>query len=325
MLGITQMLEFVYNISKQYIGGLMISVCGGGAWGSALAFALAHKQEVRIFSRRKLDDKWGTPFGIRQVSLEEACEAELIVIAISVAYLREFLATMPKNPHTHYLFASKGIEEQSGAFVHQIAAEFMDPKNICALSGPSFAKEVRQCLPCAVAIHAQDPRIAQSFSTAFPSFMKMYVGDDLVGAEIAGAYKNVIAIAGGISDGLGLGNNAKAALLARGLVEMERFGRVFGAKTETFLGLSGSGDLFLTAGSTLSRNYRVGLGLAQGKSLQSVLEEIGEVAEGVRTARAIHTIATRKDIYTPIVNEVVQILNGKPCREGILALMAQRD
>ena len=303
----------------------MISVCGGGAWGSALAFALAHKQEVQIFSRRKLDVAWDTPFAIRQVDLEEACTQNLVVIAISVAYLRDFLATIPRNPNARYLFASKGIEEESGAFVHEIAGEFLDSSKICALSGPSFAKEVRQCLPCAIAIHARDPLIAQSFSTLFPAVMKTYVGDDLVGAEIAGAYKNVIAIAGGISDGLMLGNNAKAALLARGLVEMERFGQVFGAKTETFLGLSGSGDLFLTAGSTLSRNYRVGLGLARGRALQSVLEEIGEVAEGVRTARAIHTIAMRKNIYTPIVNEVVQILDGKACKEGILALMAQRD
>lgn len=299
-----------------------IGVCGGGAWGSALAFALAHEQPVEIFSRRELPSEWGTPFPITQVGIERACGHEHVVIAISVAHLRTWLSSV-EIKHACCLFASKGVEEESGAFVHEIAREFMDSSRICALSGPSFAKEVRQCLPCAVEIHSSSLELAQRFCALFPPFMKTYAGDDLIGAEIAGAYKNVIAIAGGICDGLSLGNNAKAALLARGLIEMERFGGYFGAKTQTFLGLSGSGDLFLTAGSTLSRNYRVGLGLAQGKALGEILQEIGEVAEGVRTARAIHTIASKRAIYTPIVNEVVAILDGKNCEQGIYALMAR--
>lgn len=301
----------------------VIGVCGGGAWGSALAYALAHKQPVEIYSRRELPKKWGTPFPITQVSLEQACAREYIVIAISVAHLRSWLSSV-EIKHARCLFASKGVEEGSGAFVHEIAREFIEPSRICALSGPSFAKEVRASLPCAVEIHADSLELAQSFCALFPPFMKTYAGDDLIGAEIAGAYKNVIAIAGGICDGLFLGNNAKAALLARGLIEMERFGKVFGGKTQTFLGLSGSGDLFLTAGSTLSRNYRVGLGLAQGKPLNEILQEIGEVAEGVRTARAIHAIASKREIYTPIVNEVVAILDGrKDCERGIYTLMAR--
>ncbi len=295
-----------------------ISICGGGAWGSALAFAFAHKQPVSIISRRKLICDWNTPFPIRQTS---KVESKLIVIAISTAHLRVWLESTKHHKDSKYLFASKGIEEGSGAFVHQIAQNFIQTENLCCLSGPSFAAEVRQSLPCAIAIHSQNLDLAKEFASLFPSFIKPYVGNDIVGAEIAGAYKNVIAIAGGICDGLCLGNNAKAALLARGLVEMERFGCYFGGKTETFLGLEGSGDLFLTAGSKLSRNYRVGLGLAQGKQIEVILQEIGEVAEGIKTAKAIFAIAAKHKIYTPIVNEVVAILNGKSCKEGILSLM----
>lgn len=300
----------------------MISVCGGGAWGSALAFALAHKQAVSIASRRALSEI-KAPFAIAQVALDEALEAEFIVVAISTPNLRQWLSEAPLKKGAKYLFASKGVEEGSGAFVHEIAREFIDMESICCLSGPSFAAEVRKSLPCAISIHSQNLALAREFAALFPSFIKPYPSSDLVGAEIAGAYKNVIAIAGGICDGLELGANAKAALLARGLVEMERFGRYFGGKIETFLGLDGAGDLFLTAGSKLSRNYRVGLGLAQGKRIDDILREIGEVAEGVRTARAIFDIAKKNEIYTPIVNEVVAILGGKSCKDGILSLMGR--
>ena len=300
-----------------------LSVCGGGAWGSALAFAFAHTTNVNIASRRKLDFSENLPFSITQVPLESALDSEFIVVAISTSHLRQwFQSTKPKFS-AKYLFACKGIEEQSGNFVHQIAKEFLPIEQICCLSGPSFAAEVKQALPCAVAIHSQNQEIAQQFVQFFPNFIKPYVRNDLVGAEIAGAYKNVIAIAGGICDTLNLGNNAKAALLARGLVEMERFGCYFGGRSETFLGLEGVGDLFLSASSKLSRNYRVGAALAQGKKLDEILKDLGEVAEGVHTARAIDSIAKKHDIYTPIASEVVAILDGKPCKESILKLMSR--
>ena len=142
-----------------------------------------------------------------------------------------------------------------------------------------------------------------------------------MGAQVAGAYKNVIAIAGGICDGLGLGNNAKASLLSRGLVEMARFGAFFNARQETFLGLSGSGDLFLTSNSTLSRNYRVGLALAKGKKLDSILKELGEVAEGVYSAKSISEISRRNGIHAPIVQEVQAILEGGEVRVGLNNLL----
>ena len=321
-----------------------ISVCGGGAWGSALGFAFGQNHHVLISSRRKLTldssldpalssslipastssiSSTSLAVSMRQVSLAEALESEFIVIAISVAFLRQWLESAPLKAESKYLFACKGIEEGTGAFVHQIAKEFMPSQQICILSGPSFASEVKQSLPCAVAIHSDNERIATEFAQFFPPFIKPYVKDDVIGAEIAGAYKNVIAIAGGVCDGLGLGNNAKAALLARGLIEMERFGRYFGGKIDTFLGLEGAGDLFLSASSKLSRNYRVGFGLAQNKPLEQILRDLGEVAEGVKTTRAIHLIAQQNNIYTPIASEVMAILDGKACKESILKLMSR--
>ena len=164
--------------------------------------------------------------------------------------------------------------------------------------------------------------LAQTYADALPSFIKGYVSDDVVGAEVSGAYKNVIAIAGGVCDGLGLGNNARAALISRGLVEMTRFGEAFGAKAETFLSLGGAGDLFLTASSTLSRNYRVGLGLAKGQSMDEILEALGEVAEGVPTAKALHKIATDKEIYLPIASEVYAMIEmGKDPLESVKDLL----
>lgn len=252
----------------------------------------------------------------------------LCISAIASAFLREFLnnATYLK-PFCHdikILAASKGIERDSGAFVSDILESFFEKNNMCYLAGPSFAKEVRAGLPCAVVIHSKNKILAEKYASCFPFFMKTYIQSDVVGAEIAGAYKNVIAIAGGICDGLGLGNNAKASLLSRGLVEMTRFGKFFGARTKTFLGLSGSGDLFLTSSSTMSRNYRVGFALAQNKTLDSILSDLGEVAEGVYSAKSITQIAHKHGLYTPIASEVQAILEGCPLQVALGNLLTKR-
>jgi glycerol-3-phosphate dehydrogenase (NAD(P)+) len=177
-------------------------------------------------------------------------------------------------------------------------------------------------LPTALMISSTNASLAKKYADALPSYIKGYVDDDVVGAEVSGAYKNVIAIAGGVCDGLELGNNARAALISRGLVEMTRFGEAFGAKAETFLSLGGSGDLFLTASSTLSRNFRVGLGLAKGKNMDEILEELGEVAEGVPTAKALHKLAKDHDIYLPIAQEVYAMIEeGKDPRESVRDLL----
>ncbi|MCK5293392.1 MAG: NAD(P)-dependent glycerol-3-phosphate dehydrogenase, partial [Arcobacteraceae bacterium] len=219
------------------------------------------------------------------------------------------------------LVAAKGIEASSGAFLKEIYEEFVPLENLGFISGPSFAAEVIKGLPTALVLNSTSKKLYDEFSLFFPSFIKTYYSDDVVGAEIAGAYKNVLAIASGICNGLNLGQNAQASLISRGLVEMERFSRSFGAKSETFMGLSGAGDLFLTASSTMSRNFRVGLGLAQNKSLEDILEELGEVAEGVKTSEAIYNLCEKHNIYAPIAKEVKLILEGKSPKDSLKDLL----
>jgi glycerol-3-phosphate dehydrogenase (NAD(P)+) len=220
------------------------------------------------------------------------------------------------------LVAAKGIEASSGAFLKDIYEEFVSSENLGFISGPSFASEVIQGLPTALVLNSTSKELYEKFAPLFPKFIKTYYSDDVIGAEIAGAYKNVLAIASGICDGLHLGQNARASLISRGLVEMDRFGSFYGSHKDTFIGLSGAGDLFLTASSTLSRNFRVGLGLAKGKSLAIILEELGEVAEGVKTAEAIYKLSQENNIYTPIANEVKLILDGKSPQQSLKDLLS---
>ena len=295
-----------------------VAVIGAGKWGMALAHALSQRCDVVITSRtaRNLPNF---------VSLSEALEREMIVMAISAQAVRRWLSEHAAFGMGHQiLVASKGIEAATGAFLNEIFEEHVDRGRLTYLSGPSFAKEVMESLPTALVLNSHNRLAAQAWAGLFPDFIKTYTSSDVIGAEVAGAYKNVIAIASGICAGLKLGENAKAALVARGLVEMARFGRHFGAQDETFLSLSGAGDLFLTANSTLSRNYRVGLGLAAGKSLETILKELGEVAEGVATAKALHRIAANEDLYLPIANEVYRILEGKDPRASLKDLLSQQ-
>jgi glycerol-3-phosphate dehydrogenase (NAD(P)+) len=290
----------------------MSSICviGAGKWGQALHFALSRKQECYITSRTKKDIK-------NFVSLEDALKCEYLVIAIPAQQIRAWLKENFKYNGQKVLVAAKGIEATTGAFLQEIYEEFVPSKNLGFISGPSFAAEVIKGFPAAVVINSTSKKFYKDFSPLFPSFLKTYYSSDVIGAEIAGAYKNVLAIASGICEGLELGNNARASLISRGLVEMERFGKHYGAKKKTFIGLSGAGDLFLTASSTLSRNFRVGIGLAKGKSLNSILEELGEVAEGVKTSEAIYKLSQKHKIYTPIAYEVKMILEGKNPKDSI--------
>ena len=298
-----------------------ISVFGGGAWGKALAFAFSQKSEVKIVSRRDVGSELATP-KIEQVDIKDALDCDLSVVAIATYALRGWLKEANLPSGFKVLSASKGIESSSGAFVSDILEESVSHKHACYLCGPSFAKEVVKSLPCALVVHSRNLSLGREYAEVMPNFIKAYTSPDVIGGEIAGAYKNVIAIAAGICDGMGYGVNAKSSLLARGLVEMSRFGDYFGAKMETFLGLSGAGDLFLTSNSNLSRNYRVGFGLSQEKSLEMVLEEIGEVAEGVKTTKAIVLIGEREGIYLPIANEVSSILDGGDIKKSIENLMS---
>ncbi len=295
---------------------MKIGVIGAGKWGSALAFALSEKHEVYITSR--------TPRDLRNfISLEEILKLEYLVIAIPAQQIAAWLKDNFVFNDQKILVAAKGIEASTGRFLNEIYEEYVPKENLSFLSGPSFAAEVMQSLPTALVINSYSEQTAQAFAGMFPSFIKTYVSGDVAGAEVAGAYKNVIAIAAGICEGLQLGKNAAASLISRGLVEMQRFGSRHGASDESFIGLSGAGDLFLTASSTMSRNFRVGLGLAQGRSQEEILKELGEVAEGIGTAYALHKIMSQEGLYLPIANEVYKILEGKDPKESLRDLLSQ--
>ncbi|HIP03274.1 MAG TPA: NAD(P)H-dependent glycerol-3-phosphate dehydrogenase [Campylobacterales bacterium] len=295
---------------------MKVGVVGAGKWGQALHFAISQKQKTYIASR--------TPREIKNfVSMEEIMEFEYLVFAISAQNARDWLENKFVFKNQKILVASKGIEVASGKFLNEVFSEFVPEENLAFVSGPSFAAEVMKSLPTAVVISSKNKKLAKKFSKLFPSFIKTYTSKDVIGAEVSGSYKNIIAIASGICDGLELGNNARASLISRGLVEMTRFGRNFGAKKNTFLGLSGSGDLFLTATSVLSRNYRVGLGLAHGKSLEEILEELGEVAEGVYTSDAVYRLVEKHDIYVPIAVEVHRMISGKKPQESLRDLLTK--
>jgi len=281
-----------------------IGVIGAGKWGSALAFALSEKCEVYITSRTPRDMK-------NFISLDEILKLEYLVIAIPAQQVSSWLEENFLFSNQKVLVAAKGIEASSGKFLNEIYSKYIPSSHISFLSGPSFAAEVMKSLPTALVVNSENEELSQKFASFFPSFIKAYTSTDVVGAEVAGAYKNVIAIAAGICEGLGLGKNAAASLISRGLVEMQRFGYKYGAKEESFVGLSGAGDLFLTASSTMSRNFRVGLGIAEGKSQEEILQELGEVAEGIGTTYALNKIAIEKDLYLPIAKEVYNMLEGE--------------
>ncbi|WP_297809983.1 NAD(P)H-dependent glycerol-3-phosphate dehydrogenase [uncultured Helicobacter sp.] len=289
-----------------------ISVFGGGAWGKALHFAFSQANDCYIVSRKNLGIK-------SQITSQEAQNSDFFIVAIASSALHTWLATSPLPTHAKILVASKGIAQ--GQFVSEIFENFYPQSKLCFLAGPSFAKEVQASLPCALNVHSSEINNAKEWLGLFPNSIKPYACNDVIGGEISGAYKNVIAIASGICEGMKLGNNARSSLVARGLVEMTRFGKYFGAQDSTFLGLSGAGDLFLTANSILSRNFRVGIGLASGRTLPIILKEIGEIAEGVKTSQEIYSISQKHNIYTPIAKEVALIMKGKNPKQSLNDLM----
>jgi len=224
-------------------------------------------------------------------------------------------------------WATKGFELHTGKLPHVVAAEVLGAERpVAVLSGPTFAREVGDGLPTALTIAANDPGFAQDLAVALSGDnFRAYTSDDMVGVEVGGAVKNVLAIGAGMSDGLGFGANTRVALITRGLVEMTRLGVALGAKRETFMGLAGMGDLVLTCTDNLSRNRRMGLALAAGKSVDAAQEEIQQVVEGVLAAQAVHEVAEKLGIEMPICHQVYRILyEGASPREAVGALM-RRD
>jgi glycerol-3-phosphate dehydrogenase (NAD(P)+) len=237
--------------------------------------------------------------------------ADLALIAVTTTGLRDALQRVKAfRPTLPVIWLCKGFEQGQAKMPHEIAAEVLGAEHDCGvLSGPSFAEEVARGLPTAVTLASRSPAFARDTARELhgPAF-RVYSSDDLIGVEVAGAVKNVMAIAAGISDGLRCGLNARAALVTRGLAEITRLGVALGGRPETFMGLAGAGDLILTCTGDLSRNRQVGLRLAEGKPLETILAELGHVAEGVSTSREVDRMATRLDIDMPITRAVCRVL-----------------
>jgi glycerol-3-phosphate dehydrogenase (NAD(P)+) len=321
-----------------------IAVLGAGAWGTALAIAFADRHEVVLWSRE--DDvavdliksrenhrffpgyRLPDSVGVASDFAAALAGAELLVVATPIAGLRptaeQIRALGCKVP---LIWVCKGFEAGSGKLPHQVVAEVLGPQAICgALSGPSFAEEVAAGEPTAVSLAANDHDfVLEAARQLHGRRLRVYANDDLVGVEVGGAVKNVLAIATGVCDGLGLGLNTRAALMTRGLAEIARLGVALGAHRDTFLGLSGMGDLILTCTGDLSRNRRVGLGLAEGKSLEQILAELGHVAEGVFTAREVNRLARELGIDMPISAAVAALLDGEISAPEALERLMARD
>jgi glycerol-3-phosphate dehydrogenase (NAD(P)+) len=223
------------------------------------------------------------------------------------------------------VLCAKGIEERSGELLHKVAQQACPNAQVAVLSGPTFAHEVAKGLPTAVTLAAEDQLLAERLRDriAQPTF-RIYLSDDVAGAEIGGAVKNVLAVACGVVEGKGLGQNARAALIARGFAEMTRFGRAFGAKPETLAGLSGLGDLVLTCSSTSSRNYSLGVGIGQGRSPAELLSDRKTVAEGAFTAPVLARLARENDIDMPIVEAVDALIGGRANVYEVLEALLSR-
>lgn len=320
---------------------MRISIVGAGAWGTALALIAARRHEVTLHSRdpRHIDALRQTRENVRYLpgfalppnvaltsTLEEAAEdAELIVIATPVAGLRETGAALAGTRPRQIVCVCKGLEADSDLLPHQVIAEVLPGVPAAVLSGPSFATEVAAGLPVALTAASADEVLAERIvHTLHGGAVRVYRSSDVIGVEVGGAVKNVMALAAGISDGLELGANARAALITRGLSEMMRYGVAIGGLPETLMGLTGVGDLILTATGGLSRNRRIGLALGQGKSLDAALAALGHVAEGVQCARAIRSSAERLGVDMPITTAVSAVLfDGLAPREALGHLLAR--
>lgn len=323
--------------------GQPIAVVGAGSWGTALALQFARSgREVRLWGRNGKQIAAIDSDRVNKLYLPDApfpenlrVEADLnacldgirdIVIAVPSHGLRETLVKVQPllERSARICWATKGFELSTGKLPHQVAAEILgDDRAMAVLSGPTFAKEVGAGLPTAMTIAASDAAFANDLAAALSGeSFRAYTSDDMIGVEVGGAVKNVLAIGAGLSDGLGFGANTRIALINRGLVEMTRLGVALGAKHETFMGLAGVGDLVLTCTDNLSRNRRMGLALASGKSIEEAQREIQQVVEGVLAAKAVKHVADQMSVEMPICQEIYRILyDGVPPREAVGALM----
>jgi glycerol-3-phosphate dehydrogenase (NAD(P)+) len=322
---------------------MKITVLGAGAWGTALAIAFSARHTVTLWARKAdvrsvlsadRENRRLLPAHLFPETLRigddfaaAAATADLLIVATPISGLRPTLCRLREaGVPRPLIWVCKGLEAETAKLPHQVVAEELGPQALCgALSGPSFAEEVARGLPAAVTLAANDADFGHRTALALHSpHFRIYANDDLPGVEVGGGVKNIMAIATGVCDGLGLGLNARAALITRGLAEIARFGVALGGHPQTFMGLAGMGDLILTCTGDLSRNRRVGLALGAGKTLPQILRDLGHVAEGVSTTREVARLAMQLGIDMPITHAVDAILyQDEPAAAAVEKLLSR--
>ena len=322
-----------------------VAVLGAGSWGTALAALIArHGHPTVLWGRDEvvveaIGRDHQNPRYLPGIALPDTLRATtdlaqalagcdlVLVVVPSHAFAETLRLLAPLRPaHAGVAWATKGFEPGSGRFLHEVAAEVLGVDvPLAVVTGPSFAKEVAEGLPTALTVHSEDPVFCQQVADALhgPAF-RAYTGDDMCGAELGGAMKNVLAVATGVADGMGLGLNARAGLITRGLNEMLRLNIGIGGRPETLMGLAGLGDLVLTCTGDLSRNRRLGLALGRGQSIEDAVRAIGQVVESIQTADEVMRLAQRHGIELPIAENVRDVLHGDITpAEGLKRLMAR--
>ena len=319
---------------------MKLGIIGGGAWGTALAQVVsAGDRETLLWALEPevveaINERHDNPAFLAGVGLNPAIRAttdfaeldscDALLVVTPAQHMRTVLERAAEWDKALVL-CSKGIEEKSGRLLHKVVEETCPRGQVAVLSGPTFAHEVARGLPTAVTLAAKDGALAERLRDRIkqPTF-RIYVSDDVAGAEIGGAVKNVLAIACGVVEGKGLGQNARAALIGRGFAEMTRFGLAFGARRETLVGLSGLGDLVLTCSSTSSRNYSLGKGIGEGRSAAELLSDRKTVAEGAFTAPVLARLARDKGVDMPIVEAVEALIAGRASVDEVLGALLSR-
>lgn len=320
-----------------------IGILGGGAWGTALAAAATQAgRDTLLWAREPevVDSINNThennmflpgvtldPKLVATNSLVNMSDRDAVLLVTPAQYTRPMAQDLAAviRPGVPLIICSKGIEVSTGNLLSTVLEEAAPGHPVCVLSGPTFAGEVARGLPCAVTLAVEDKDLGEKLVKALglPTF-RPYLSTDIIGAQIGGAIKNVLAIATGIADGLGTGENARAAVITRGLAEVVRFGGLYGARRETLMGLSGLGDLILTCSSTQSRNMSLGKAIGEGKSFTEIMAERNSVAEGAHTVDIVYKIGQEKSLDMPITNAVYRILKeGRPAKEVMETLLAR--
>ncbi|GLR72334.1 NAD(P)H-dependent glycerol-3-phosphate dehydrogenase [Agaribacter marinus] len=325
-----------------------VSVIGAGSYGTALAFCLARNgvktflwgrdnAAISAMQQSRTNEQYLPGFTFPESLLPNSSLTDclqqsqyLLVVVPSHAFSDVLIDIKPHLTPAHkVIWASKGLEPKTGRLLHDVFDEIIGtntPKAV--LSGPTFAKEMAAGLPTAITLSSTNSDLSSAFSQMLhnPKGFRVYLNDDLVGVQLGGAVKNVIAIGAGLGDGLGFGANARTALITRGLAELTRLGVSLGASYESFMGMSGLGDLVLTCTDNQSRNRRFGLALGQGLSVSEAMDSIGQVVEGYRNTEEVHILAQKQQVEMPICEQIYAVLyDGKPAKEAALALLGREQ